>query len=257
VYKVSQVNMGHPYAVMEYQEIGLLKDDEEKEEKQRDTHYASEDEDFAGSSSKELLEEIKNEANLMMQETENLVQEQIKKAKEEALIIQQEAEKKGFDLGFEKGNIEGAMQYEKITKEAEVLFADLSYQYENLLLKAENELVRLSIQIAKKVIGVELTTNPKLIVALTRDALSRTLQQEGIVVKVSQEDAQVLSDHLALLGEGQGRKRNIQIEESLRLKKGECLVQTEYGIVDGSLEKKMENIESALLKELESDKGVE
>jgi flagellar assembly protein FliH len=257
VYKVSQVNMGHPYAIMEDKEIEFLKDDETKKEKEYNLQHESEDEDFEVPSSEDLLEEIKDEANLIMEKAEKQAQERIKKAMEESLMIQQEAEKKGFELGFEKGNIEGATQYEKITKEAEFLFADLSHQYENLLLKAENELVRLSIEIAKKVVGMELTTNPKLIVALTRDALTRTLQQEGIVVKVSQEDAQVLSDHLALLGEGQGRKRDIQIEESLRLKKGECLVQTDYGIVDGSLEKKMENIESALLKELESDKGVE
>ncbi len=259
VYKGSQVNMGHPYVIIKDKDLEFLLNDPKIENEENKFGIEPKDKALKENALVETCEQNEENEVVIIEKERIEAEEFLRRAKEEANILLQEAEKKGFEsgfeLGFEKGNFEGASQYEKLTKEAEDLFVDLQEQYKNLLVKAEDEIVRLSIEIAKKVIGIELKTNPNLIVALTREALSRTLQQEGILVKVSKEDAQILSNHLELLGEG--RTGDINIEESLILKQGECLIQTDYGIVDGSLEKKMGIIEEALLEELKKEKSVE
>jgi flagellar assembly protein FliH len=63
----------------------------------------------------------------------------------------------------------------------------------DILAQSEGDLVRLSLTIAERVVGRELTTDPKLVVEWARDALEQLAAEENVVIAVARDVAKSVS----------------------------------------------------------------
>ncbi len=176
-------------------------------------------------------------------EARNQYQGIIQKAYAEAEMIRGQAEEyrqKGYQDGYQEGFEEGKSQI------TETLLR-LEQNYKQRLAQTEPDLVRLSVQIAEKLIGAQLQMQPDLIVQIVGKALTAVRHQREIFLRVNPADYEVLTQHKPQLLDYLSRAQDIDIRSDSSIAQGSCIVESEIGTIEAVLEKQLVAFENALL----------
>jgi len=113
-----------------------------------------------------------------------------------------------------------------------------------ILARAEGDLVELAGAMARRVIGRELTVHPTLLADLASEGIDALGPKERLVVRLGD-----LDDHAAvetIRGRLMARAPQCQVVLDPTLARGGCIVETEYGTVDESLETRLASVIDAL-----------
>ncbi len=159
-------------------------------------------------------------------------------------------EKEAYELGFKAGEKAG---FEFGRQKAEVLFSGLSGLLEeitslreSLYRRCEAEMVELSLSIAKKVIGVEVEMRKDAVLGCVRNAMKTVSTGGEVLIKVNTKDLEVLvnnSSDLARYGSG---IKGVKVEGDEAISRGGCVIDTNYGEIDSTIESLMAEIEEKL-----------
>jgi flagellar assembly protein FliH len=105
--------------------------------------------------------------------------------------------------------------------------------------EAEQDLVKLAVAIAHRVLRRELTTDPEAILGLVKAALERVEAREVFRVRVHPEDARILEPCFADLG----LPEKIEVAADRDLERGGVILETSRGQLDASVETQLQEIE--------------
>ncbi|HEU0138699.1 MAG: hypothetical protein KJZ78_08820 [Bryobacteraceae bacterium] len=105
--------------------------------------------------------------------------------------------------------------------------------------EAEQDLVKLAVSIARRVLHRELTVDPEALVGIVRVALDRMDTRDCRRVRVSPADADAIRAALNRLG----LTVNIEVAPDSRLERGAVVFDTSRGQLDGSIETQLQEIE--------------
>jgi flagellar assembly protein FliH len=109
--------------------------------------------------------------------------------------------------------------------------------------RAERELVRLAIEIAKKVVHREVTIDNEIVMTLARIGISRMHNRVAATIHLHPDDFAYATTHRDSLDAGHA----LELIEDRSIGRGGCLVQTEMGDVDTRIEQQFAEIERAFL----------
>jgi flagellar assembly protein FliH len=158
--------------------------------------------------------------------------------------IEREAYQKAFEAGQQSGLQMAEKKIEVIVKRFSRSLENLAVLREEIIKQTERDLVELSIEIAKKLVHREIRIDEKIIATLVRVALDRLAVKSAITVRVNSQDYEVLENELKeILGED--GYVELKIDESL--KRGDCLVESDYGSIDARISEQFKEIEEGLL----------
>ncbi|MEN2776569.1 FliH/SctL family protein [Acetivibrio clariflavus] len=191
--------------------------------------------------SEKIIKAAEIKAQKIIEAAEKQVSERIK-------AIEEEARQKGFEQGYEQGYEEAKKMYEDLIFEAERIKEEANMEYNRIMSEIEADAMELVMDIARKVIGEEISVNKEHLLHLVREALGKSSNRENIVLKVSAQDYDYVVDNkekLLSMVEGVG---NLDIKRDPALKIGDCLVETPYGSIDAGVETKLAKIEDAFMK---------
>lgn len=110
--------------------------------------------------------------------------------------------------------------------------------------RAEPEVVRLAIAVARKIIGAELSTSPDTVLQIVREALSSGRRARHIVLTVHGSDAPRVRAGLAKLDLAASCEVDVLAADSVAA--GGCVIESEFGIIDARLETQLRVIEQSL-----------
>lgn len=99
--------------------------------------------------------------------------------------IEREAYEKGFEAGEKAGFALGEQKALVLIEQLETIIRELTSLKETLAKELEPQIVELVFSIAQKVIRKELTTNPEVIIAMTKEALTRLGKTGQIIIKMN------------------------------------------------------------------------
>jgi flagellar assembly protein FliH len=120
--------------------------------------------------------------------------------------------------------------------------AELASLRARLRREAEGDLVRLAVEIARRILRRELAADPEAILGVVKAALDRVDSREVLRVRASAADAETIRAHVA--------RRNlpdrIEIIADAGLERGALLVETARGVADASVETQLQEIERGL-----------
>lgn len=150
--------------------------------------------------------------------------------KEECAKLLKKAEDAGFNQGLTEFNKQ-ILHYEERIKQME---HDLQKTVLPLALKA-----------AKKIVGRELESNPETIVDIVRQTLKPVTQNHHIRIFVSKQDKEILEKKKKDLKAILEHVQTFMIEEREDVTPGGCIIETEAGIINASLENQWRALESA------------
>jgi len=166
-----------------------------------------------------ILECAKEDVRLYMEKTKKECAELAKKAEE---------------AGFSRGLIEFNKQILHCSERLKRLEHDLQKACLPLVLKA-----------AQKIVGRELKTHPTTIVDIVRQALKSAINNYHIHIFVSKQDLEILSEEKNELRTMLEHAQVFKIEEREDVTPGGCIIVTEAGIINASLENQWRALASA------------
>jgi type III secretion protein L len=180
--------------------------------------------------------EAKQEARRIIDEAE----QQANRIRDEAEQEREQLRQQGYDEGYQ----EGVGQYTEQTTKA---LLDI----DTLKVALEPEYIRLVTACVEKIVGEELKLHPESIIGIVRNSLKAATQQREINVRVNPADAEILRKNQRRLLDVLARANSIEIREDDSVGRGGCIVVTELGTIDASLERQLNAIQAALDEEFE------
>ncbi|MEW6520923.1 MAG: FliH/SctL family protein [Thermodesulfobacteriota bacterium] len=163
----------------------------------------------------------------------------------EAMLARAEAEKKrieeeAYRQGFARGEADGLQKAEKALadkiKEAVRLIASLEQERELVHRQYEKELLPLIKIMVDRLVGHEVSVNPLVIAECLRLAMKYVVEDSIVKVHLHGEDFQhikemTLEDPSLLQG-----ARRFELIEDPAVSRGGCLLQTDFGEIDATLD---------------------
>lgn len=251
IFKSDQVSLGGPVQIrvpVSFQTIKMAYKSDAKDEREENENEEVEQEEDSSQRVEEIIQSAEKEAENIIKAAEIEAQRMLEVAENEAVqrikIIEDEARQKGFEKGYE----EAKSIYEDLLSEAEFIKEHSNIEYSEVMAGIEKDALEIIMDVARKVIGEEITLNKEHLVFLVGEALGKTSNREDITVKVSAQDYDYVVDNkekLLSVVEGIG---NLDVKRDPALKPGDCLVETSYGSIDAGVETKLRKIEEVFMK---------
>jgi flagellar assembly protein FliH len=196
----------------------------------------------------EIIDRAREEAEAIIKEAESEAVKLIEVAQREGdklkKSIEDEARKEGFNQGYE----EAKRQYENLIEEAEDIKKNAEEEYRELLNGVEKDAVNVILDIAKKVIGEQVSLNKENILEVLRKGFEKCSNKEDITIKVAPSDHDFVvknREKILSLTDGVGK---LDIKKDSSLKAGDCIIETSYGTVDAGVSRKLKKIEDTFIK---------
>lgn len=243
VYKNYQINIGQPFQIKVPINIHTIKPAELLHETEEEYNGLPVPEEKIEETAETCLEKARQKVKEIIEEAGLEASKIIEKAGEEAEIIKKKAEEEAWQAGYSRGIEEAKQEYEGLIKEAELIREQAKAEYSELLAGVEHDAVDMILDIARKVIGNEITQNRETILFLVKQAFARCSSREGITVRVSPEDYDFLSANKDKLLSMMENSVEFEIKQDYSLKAGCCVVETPFGTIDAGAQTKLSKIE--------------
>ncbi len=162
----------------------------------------------------------------------------------------QQREQQAFAAGYRKGEAAGqeqaAARLDPVVEQFARTVNDLSQMRKTLRRDAEQDVVKLALAIARRIVHREMSIDREAILGVVKAALEKLEGREVDRVLVSPEDAEVVKKHFERLG----RRGNIEVVAESRLGRGAAVFETSRGRLDASVDTQLEEIQRGLADKL-------
>lgn len=112
---------------------------------------------------------------------------------------------------------------------------------------AKDDALELSLKMAAKIIGRDLERDPGLVAEIAATALEAARSAKAMVLKVHPDDGKLLREKRPRLMELIGRAVDLSIRDDPDVEQGGCIIQTEFGVIDGQIRTQFEMLRNVLM----------
>lgn len=162
----------------------------------------------------------------------------ISRAQEEAGTIRDSAAKEGYNAGLEKAQ-------EDLQEVKDALKTFLKAKQEVFEYIAP-DILEISVDIARKIVKKEIEQNPEVILGTILDVLKGISKEEtSVKIKVNPQQVGLVKETLPEVISEIGLDAKIKILADDTIEIGSCIVQTNNGIVDATIDTQLEIIKEA------------
>jgi len=156
-----------------------------------------------------------------------------KEVDEECEKLREKARNAGFDEGLATFN-EHLIAFDKALRE--------------LRLELQNSIIPLALKAAKKIVGKELESHPETIVDIVLQTLAPVTQNQRITIYVNKADKEILETNRPRIKKVLEHIQNLSIQDRSDIAPGGCVIETESGIINATIENQWRALESAFEK---------
>lgn len=203
-----------------------------------------------------IVQKAQEEAGILKEQVINELEETRTQAKKEAKLMKEKGEKAGFAEGLEKGRAQGREEVIEAWKEymikAEKKLAHLIQELHTWQDQLPDQVISLSESIARRVITAELEVAPEKIKSRIAQALQELTNIREVLIKVSPQSLPYLEDARETL-EKQSGLSYLRVAAEEDLGKGDFLLETDYGGINGLVDTQLDLIHKELVERWEQD----
>nr|WP_320050081.1 FliH/SctL family protein [uncultured Desulfuromonas sp.] len=156
--------------------------------------------------------------------------------------IRQEGYVEGKQAGLDEANA----QLSKATKALAEACRQLSGQRQKMLDGSREDMLRIVLVIAEKVVLAELSAHREAINRTIQQAIQAAVSAEEFHIKINPEDMEVVQEHKPLFIASLTGLTNIEFVADPSVTAGGCILESPVGRVDATIEAQMEEITQAL-----------
>ena len=188
------------------------------------------------------LENANAEAERIIEEARLQAEQIIADANKNADAAFEEAKQNGYYEGNAKAQEELNVKQVQLEVEFDNKKKELEQEYNNLKESIEPELVEVITDVFRKVTGVVAEDNQEIILHLINDVMHNADGSRDYVIKVSPDDYKFLVNNQGKIYCAMSREVNIDIVEDASLERNQCMIETNTGIFNCSLDIELNNL---------------
>lgn len=158
--------------------------------------------------------------------------------------LQQDTYDKGYAEGQKSQSKDVAAKLEALA----TITKTIPQIKKDILMKGEEQMLRLSVAIAEKILAQEVATRKEIILDVLRGALKNITETDGMKIHLNPQDFRYMMEVKKDFLQSFDGIRNIVFEEDSSIKRGGAVVETMFGEVDARLENQLKEIKTALLR---------
>ncbi|WP_418790247.1 FliH/SctL family protein [Phosphitispora sp. TUW77] len=222
--------------------------------------------DSGGLISEQDVGQLKDQAAQILTETEQMVKELletarleaekiIRNAREEALAIIEEGrenlrkiEEEAYSKGWQEGDEAARKKYEEKLKSADDILEKAHEKKWQVVAGSEEDIVRLAVAVARKVINREIETSPEIVIDMVKLAIRKATDREELTVRVNPDNLDVTINAKDNISQEMKGIRKLKVLADPDIARGGCVVESNNGTVDARIERQMNEIEQALME---------
>jgi flagellar assembly protein FliH len=122
----------------------------------------------------------------------------------------------------------------------------LRAQADRLAEQARADAIEIGFQVARKILETEVRQSPEALFALVRSAIRRAGESRRVAVRVAPEDAVLLQSEAGRAALEGVTAARIEFLPDPSLQRGDCVVDTDFGQVDGRLSTRLAEVRRAV-----------
>lgn len=201
--------------------------------------------------SMEELENANAELMAIREEIEGLnaqAQGIIEGAQAEADSIKEEAFNQGQNEGYQAGYNQGLAEVEGMKAELEEQARALNAQYESMLAELEPAFIENITDIYEHIFRIDMSMYQGIVKNLLIDTINGNNDARNIIVHISKDDyAMIMSEKEDILTETGMQADNVEFVQDATLKSTDCIIETDNGVFDCSLETELKELKRKLM----------
>jgi flagellar biosynthesis/type III secretory pathway protein FliH len=166
-------------------------------------------------------------------------------SKQDLQQVEREAYEKGFAQGQKDGLALGQTKAEELWKKMHSLFDNLTLLKGKTLSEAEEDILKLCMIIARKIVKKELATDPHTVKRSLEQAITFLKDRSFVRILVSPEDMKILEPYLPELAESRKIER-FELAEDHCIEPGGCVLETGFGRINATIGNQVTRLEKEL-----------
>lgn len=155
----------------------------------------------------------------------------------------------GYEKGFEEGKRQAERGLANVFRALREAVEDLDGLRDQVLRESEEDLLKLAVMIARKVIHQEIATDRMILAKIVAAAVSSASEREDIVIRLNPEDHRLVAAHKHLYLNGFNDDRLLDLKSDDSVTPGGCIVDTAMGEIDARTDAQLDEIFRRLLEE--------
>ena len=177
------------------------------------------------------------EATQVLEKAKEDAEKYLENTKEKCKLLCKKAKEKGFAEGLEKFN-------------EQILFMD--EQLKSIRLNLQQMVLPIALKASKRIVGKELDTFPESIFEIVMQAIAPISESRNVTIYVNKEDKEHLDKNKPRIKEILQQVDILTIQEKSDITPGGCIIKTEEGMVNATIENQWRALERAFEKYKES-----
>lgn len=157
-------------------------------------------------------------------------EKKLERAKKQCQNLRKKAKEEGRNEGLEEFN-HHLLEFEK--------------QIKTIRSETQRQILPIALKAAKKIVNKELEINPNVIVDIVMGALRPVTQYRHIKIYIHKEDKDLIEKERDQIRQQLDHVETFSIIEREDVEKGGCIIETEAGIINASLENQWRALEAA------------
>lgn len=153
-----------------------------------------------------------------------------KEVKEECELIKKQAYEDGYQQGLQ-------ILHEKIIL--------LENETRELRVEIQQQILPLVLKAAKKIVGEQIKLHPETIISIIEQIIKPVITHHHIKLYLNKDDKAIIDQEKAEIKKLFERLESFTLEENNSLESGSCIIETENGIINASLENQWRAMEAA------------
>ena len=183
-----------------------------------------------------------------------LSQEEVEAVREEAYNQgRQEGIQEGYSRGRQEGRQEVEQELDQTVQALASALEEINGLRSRILSRSKQDMVRLARVIAEQVIHVEASTRQEVVLKVVDRAIRSAVQSEEYRVRVNPGDMQVLTENKHLFLASISGLQDIVFESDEQIAAGGCVVESDQGKVDATLQTQLDKLQEQLMQEVAAE----
>lgn len=193
-------------------------------------------------------QQAEDEAKKSIEEAEQKAKQLVEDAEKRVSSIEEEARKKGYADGKEEGFKDGENEIKRLIDHLHMIINTAIEKRNDIIDESETQLINLVLLISKKVVKVISENQKNVVINNVIQALRKLKSRGDVIIRVNLEDVQLTSEHIDDFMRMVENVKSVTVLEDSSVDKGGCIIETDFGEIDGRISSQLHEIEEKILE---------
>ncbi len=197
--------------------------------------------DAARAEAAKLVEDAAVDAQRLIEEARERALKLVDDAERGVAEIESQAKSQGYQVGLGDGRAAAGAEMEEMLETMRGLVEMARAERHKIIESAESEIVRLSLNIAERILNAHVALEPATVLDMTRAAITRVVSRETVTVRVNPADIELMREHRERLM-AMNDIDNLRLIEDQRVDRGGVLIETDSGTIDAKISTQLREV---------------